>query len=260
MGYAFGDTAPAAERLQLVHKNFSESSRLFMRKAAGRRPKMAADLGCGPGYTTHLLADTLCPHRTIGLDNSANFVGLAKSTASDTVSFHLHDVTTGPFPSTPYDVIFGRFVLAHLRTPEMAVALWVEQLNTHGLLLMEEVEYIDVCNLVFKSYLEIQQAMLAKQGNSLYVGARLEQIVGSTPLTRRLSEVRTVAVPASSAAKMFHMNLGVWRHNDYVERTHEQAELDELESDLAAIASGSRHTRPLEWGIRQVAMERAWGG
>ena len=85
---------------------------------------MAADLGCGPGHTTHLLADTLSPCHTVGLDNSESFFGLAQSTASDTVSFRLHDITTGPFPLAPYDLLFSRFVLTHMRNPKAIVELW----------------------------------------------------------------------------------------------------------------------------------------
>ena len=136
MGYAFGDTSLAARRLRLLAETFSESSRMFMREAADRHLGLAADLGCGPGYTTHLLADTLFPRHTVGLDNSESFVGLARSTASETVSFRLHDIKTEPFPSAPYDLLFSRFVLTHLPSPETIVDLWGRQLNVHGLLLI----------------------------------------------------------------------------------------------------------------------------
>ena len=52
MTYAFGDTDLAARRLALLAETFAESSRAFMREAAGGRLRMAADLGCGPGYST----------------------------------------------------------------------------------------------------------------------------------------------------------------------------------------------------------------
>ena len=256
MGYAFGDTTLAAKRLRLLAETFSESSRGFMREAVDSRPRMAADLGCGPGYTTHLLADTLSPYHTVGLDNSESFVDLAQSTASETVSFRLHDITTGPFPSGPYDLLFSRFVLTHLRSPEAVVDLWGRQLNVCGLLLMEEVEHIGTANLVFNSYINIQRAMLGEQGNSLYIGLKLNGIADSASLKLRFGEVRTAAVPASRAAAMFHMNLGVWRHNDFVQRTHEPAKLDELEGGLAAIASGRGDTTPVEWVLRHIVMER----
>ena len=145
---------------------------------------MAADLGCGPGYSTHLLAETLAPGHTVGLDNSESFLALARPTASDRVSFCLHDITTGPFPSGPYDLIFSRFELTHLQRPEAVVGLWGSQLAPGGRLLMEEVEYVGTNHPVFTSYLEIQQAMLTDQGNSLYIGPKLDGIAETRLLKR----------------------------------------------------------------------------
>ena len=67
------------------------------------------------------------------------------------MSFRLHDITTGPFPSAPYDLLFSRFVLTHMRNPKAIVDLWGTQLNAQGLLLIEEVEYIDTTNPVFNT-------------------------------------------------------------------------------------------------------------
>ena len=256
MGYAFGDTDLAARRLALLAETFAESSRTFMRQSVDRRLAIAADLGCGPGYSTHLLAGTLAPDHTVGLDNSESFLDLARATASEKVSFRLHDITTGHFPSGPYDLLFSRFELTHLQCPEAVVELWGRQLDVNGLLLMEEVEYVGTTHQVFTSYLDIQQAMLTEQGNSLYIGPRLDGIPDSDSLKRRSSDVRPVGMPASRAAAMFHMNLGVWRHNDFVQRSYEPADLDELESELSAIALGSVDTSAVEWGLRRIVMER----
>ena len=256
MTYAFGDSDLAARRLALLAETFARSSRAFMREAAGGRPRMAADLGCGPGYSTHLLAGTLAPGHTVGLDNSESFLDLARPTASDSVSFRLHDITTGPFPSGPYDLLFSRFELTHLRRPEAVVELWGSQLSPRGLLLMEEVEYVGTTHPVFTSYLDIQQAMLTGQGNSLYIGPVLDAISGTDSLERRSSNVQAFPIPADRAAAMFHMNIGVWRHNDFVRRTYANPDLDELEAALAAMASGRTNADPVEWGLRRIVMQR----
>ena len=256
MSYAFGDTDLAARRLVLLAETFAGSSRAFMREGARTGLRMAADLGCGPGYSTHLLARALEPGHTVGLDNSESFLTLALQTATDRVSFRLHDITTGPFPGGPYDLLFSRFELTHLQRPEDVVGLWGRQLNVGGRLLMEEVEYIGTTHPVFTSYLDIQQAMLTEQGNSLYVGPVLDRISDPDSLKRLSSEVQAISIPASRAAAMFHMNLGVWKHNDFVQSRCNQADLDELERGLAAIASGSTHVSPVEWGLRRIVMER----
>ncbi|MDE2822397.1 MAG: class I SAM-dependent methyltransferase, partial [Chloroflexota bacterium] len=202
-------------------------------------------------------ADTLKPERTVGLDNSENFLANVRTSASDNVSFRLHDITTAPFPEAPFDLIFSRLVLTHLQDPETAITLWTEQLRHGGLLLIEEVESIYTKVPALVTYLDIQQAMLAQQSNQLYIGPRLDAITASGKLHRRSSNVRTLQVPADRAAAMFHMNLGVWRHNDFVQQTYAPTTLDALDQDLQAIAQGHTDDPPVEWQLRQIVIERA---
>lgn len=256
MSYAFGDTTIAARRLSLLSDVFAESTREFLLGIAERQVGKAADLGCGPGYTSQLLADTLTPDQTVGLDNSESFVELARSNSSEKVSFRLHDITTEPFPSAPYDVMFCRFVLTHMSAPESVIDLWGRQLSAGGLLLIEEVEHIAMANAVLNKYIDIQMAMLSEQGNSLYIGPNLDRIADSDLLRRRSSTVAKVTVSATDAAAMFHMNLGVWRNNDFVKCNYDHAELGALDDGLEAIASGRVDASPLEWGLRHLVLER----
>ena len=254
--YTFGDSDLAARRLALVAETFADTSAAFMRESVTTRPQLAADLGCGPGYTTHLLSNTLNPIRTVGLDNSENFLANTRKTASGKVSFRLHDITVGPFPETPFDLIFSRLVLTHLQDPMAAIALWTEQLRPGGLLLIEEVERIDTKVPALVTYLDIQQAMLTQQGNELYIGPRLDALTTSHKLHRRSSNVRTLQVPADRAAAMFHMNLGVWRDNDFVRQTYAPTTLDALEQDLQTMTQVHRNASTVEWRLRQIVIER----
>ena len=254
--YAFGDSGLAAQRLALLADTFAESSRAFMRQSVETPPRRAADLGCGPGYSTHLLADTLTPDHTVGLDNSESFLAYARTTANAKVSFQHHDIRAAPFPDSPFDLIFGRFLLTHLPDPEAVIALWTGQLRPRGLLLIEEVEHIDTGNPTFRAYLDIQQRMLKHQGNDLFIGPRLEAAAGPDETRRRTSSVRSLQVSASRAAGMFHMNLGEWRRRDFVREHWDSVTLDRMERDLDAIVRGDADTPPVEWGLRQIVMER----
>ena len=255
-GYAFGDTGLAARRLARLASIFEESSAAFMRRSVDFRPRLAVDLGCGPGYSTSLVANTLKPERTVGLDNSESFLAHARTTACEGVSFQLHDITTTPFPTGLCDVMFGRFELTHLQNPETVLQLWGGQLSAGGRLLIEEVEYIDTADPMLNSYLDMQQAMLEQQGNALYIGPLLDATVDSATVKRRASEVQALGVPANQAAAMFLMNFGVWRYNGFVQRTYGAAALDDLEGHLRAVAEGRIENAPVEWGLRQIVMER----
>ena len=61
MTYIFGDTDTAGLRLKLLADVYESSSGEFLRSLKLVRPQLCIDLGCGPGYTTELVQQTLLP-------------------------------------------------------------------------------------------------------------------------------------------------------------------------------------------------------
>ena len=47
--YAFGDSAPASERLALVARIFAPSTRSLLARLPARSGRRVLDVGCGPG-------------------------------------------------------------------------------------------------------------------------------------------------------------------------------------------------------------------
>lgn len=253
--YAFGDTNLAASRLATVAEVFAPTSRSFLSDFAQGPFDLALDLGCGPGHTTHLLAKVLRPRRVVGIDRSEYFVSLARSTATNGVSFVEHDVTVVPFPTGAADLIYCRFLLTHLAHPQRMVEEWSTQLRPGGILLLDEVEWIRTTHPVFGAYLEIVAAMLDGQGNELYVGPLLETMPDPVGLRRRSSRLATLVPASHQAAEMFLMNLRVWRDEPFVREAYGEETLSNLASDLAALAeSGS--SGEIVWGLRQLAYQR----
>ena len=80
-----------------------------------------------------------------------------------------HDVKKVPFPIQA-DLMYSRFLLSHLSNVIELINLWVKELKTGGLLIVEELEGIHTDVTVFKQYIEITNALLASQKASLYVG------------------------------------------------------------------------------------------
>ena len=64
-------------------RDFEPVSRAFLLQAAPRGCARALDLGCGPGFTTRLLAELCAPHELIGLDASAAFVARRAPTPAE---------------------------------------------------------------------------------------------------------------------------------------------------------------------------------
>ncbi len=258
--YLFGDSDVAARRLEFLAQVFARSTRTFFTDAGVGAPAHAVDLGCGPGYTTRLLAKILGCQRVSGLDNSQAFISLARSLAQDrdgeNVSFHLHDITQAPFPIEPANLLYCRFLITHLADPEETISVWTTQLQSSAYLLIEETEWINTSLSMFTDYLEMTESMLASQSNSLYPGGLLDNMVDTDYLKSRHSRVYRLSVTNADAATMFSLNLQSMKDHTFIYANYEAAEIQRMEQDLLTLSQTPVSESQIEWGIRQVVLQR----
>ena len=254
--YLFGDTGLATQRLQVLAEVFVDSSRAFLRDTVTAKLRLALDLGCGPGYSTHLLADVLQCDRVAGLDNSEHFISLAQKTRTSRVSFHLHDVTAVPFPVGLSDLLYCRLLLTHLTDPQAVVGKWATQLEPNGRLLIEEVERIHTRNGLFSTYLKILEAVMTHQSNRLYIGPALDGLKDPPLLKRRVSQIRRFPVSTDKAATMFFLNLQTWKDQPFIRAHYSASMMTQLETDLRTLTKTESREREIEWELRQIAFER----
>jgi trans-aconitate 2-methyltransferase len=256
--YAFGDSDLAVERLRLLAEVFAAASARFLAATVDGPVGLAIDLGCGPGHTTRLLASTVRPARTVGLDASARIVevaaGAAGRDADGRLEFLRHDVTAVPFPVGPADLVYARFLVGHLRDPAAALAAWATQLGPGGLLLLDEVEWIHTDEPALATYLEVVADLLGRRGHRLDPGPLLEALPDPPGLRRQASTVATLAPGARRAATIFGLNLRVWGEDPQVRADH-GALPERLQAELAALATAPDRDA-ITWGIRQIAYRR----
>ncbi|MEE9247596.1 MAG: class I SAM-dependent methyltransferase [Dehalococcoidia bacterium] len=255
MSYLFGDSDIAEQRLRVLAEVFQESTRPFLLDTNMPTDSTVVDLGCGPGYSTHLLAKHLPCQRVVGMDNSHQFISAAEKTGTDKIEFRVHDVTTVPFPLGPCDLIFSRLLLAHLEDSQAVIQKWPTQLRPEGLILMEEVDWIETKHPIFSPYLEILEAVLRSQSNELYPGPMLDRLETIGPLKLRASGVRRLPVSNRQAATMFYMNVQTWGHNSYVVANYSRKVIEGLEEALKELAQRPDDTSDIEWGMRQVTFQ-----
>ena len=176
--YLFGDNERALERLHVLARVFAPTTETFLRRHRDKHPlhngAVIFDLGCGPGRTTRLLADVF-EQKVIGLDNSEALLWEARRLGPERVGFERFDASRDELPLAP-DLVFGRFLLTHLRDPARRLRAWGRRLRAAGCLLSEEVEDIETDNATFFRYLEIVKRALERQGGKLYVGPRLHSL------------------------------------------------------------------------------------
>lgn len=255
MSYLFKDTDLAAYRLQVLAEVFAPASRAFLHDIVNTTPQVAVDLGCGPGYTTRLLADATRSVQTIGLDNSEHFLTLARRNAPERIAFVRHDITQAPFPTGPGDLLFCRMLLTHLQGPQAVIERWATQLRPQGLLLLEEVGWIRTEQPLFHTYLAIVAAMLEQQANQLYIGPLLDKMQFGSNLKRRVSRVYHLPVSTAQAATMFYLNIPSWKDHPFIQEHYSASMIAALEHDLRELAETSTNKDEIEWGMRQLAFE-----
>jgi trans-aconitate 2-methyltransferase len=256
MSYLFKDTGLAARRLQILADVFAPASRAFLQDIVCTVPQVAVDLGCGPGYTTLLLAEVTQCVQAIGLDKSEHFLALAQRHATAQIAFLQHDISQIPFPVGSGDLLSCRFLLTHLTDPPSIIERWLTQLRPGGSLLVEEVEGIQTTNSTFRSYLEIVAAMLEQQANQLYIGSFLDQYPLGAGIRWRMSRVYRLPVSTQKAAAMFHPNIQTWKDHPFIQAHYAGSKIEQIEQDLQELVETSTSEGEIVWGLRQLVFER----
>ena len=257
--YAFGDSAPASERLALVARIFAPSTRSLLARLPARSGRRVLDVGCGPGHTTRLLAEVCGDAHVIGLDRSEVFLAEARRDAGPRGPSFVHaDVTTPPLPHAPADVVYARYVLSHLGERAAILRGWFEALVPDGVLVMEEPEWIEAAEDVLRRYLQITSGLMAARGGELYVGRELGAMARALGGRVLHDDIALVSPTAGDVATMFGLNLRAYRDDPWVLVHYDAATLDRIAAGLAAWRTLTDRGW-IRWGVRQTIVERSSG-
>jgi trans-aconitate 2-methyltransferase len=253
--YAFGDTAVASRRLDVLASVFGPTSVSLLEALPPAPRPVVLDLGCGPGHTTAMLADAFVGADVTGIDASGAFVAEARATAPARCSFRVADVTRTPLPGAPADLIYARFLVVHLPRPRAAVAAWAGQLRSGGLLVVEEPERIETDDVDFRRYLELAAAVVGARGGDLYAGRLLAEVGAPPPTEMVLRRCTALDVPAGRAATIFSLNLSTWRHDPAVAAVAAPEETADL-ADRLERRRPDPSTGAIRWWMSQLVLQR----
>jgi len=250
MTYTFGDNDTAARRLGLLADVYRPSSEDFLRRWAGA-PRLAVDLGCGPGHTTRLVHNVTGAAETFGLDASEAYVAVAPGEGSDGLKFVRHDVTQRPLPAPPADLLYCRFLLTHLTDPVSALRVWRAAAADGGRLLVEELEWLRSPSPVLSRYYELVEATQARHGQKMFIGAELPAAAREAGWQVTLSEATPLRPDAAQMARLHMMNLATLRGDSFLAANFSAAELDQIAEGLAAVARGDE-VATVDYGMRRI--------
>ncbi len=251
--YTFGDGDLAAERLHVLDDAFADTADALLAELAVS-PTRVADLGCGPGATTARL-HAVFPHAAVvGVDASPVFVAQARR-ALPVATFVVADATR-PLPHGPFDLVYARFLLAHL--PDVAGALhtWVRALHPGGLLVLEETEHLTSTDADFARYEAVSRARVGAQGALLYAGGAIAAVLPFAAVEVVIDRVVPLDLTAGQAAAMFWRNLATWGSDAVADGLLGEDDRSALLDRLAARVEDP--TRGLfTWTHRQTVLRRS---
>lgn len=251
MGYTFGDTDIAARRLTHLAEVYEPSSAALLRRWAPQRPRLAVDIGCGPGHTTRLLRATTEAAVTIGVDSSPRYLDSARAHDGAVVRYVQADASSAlPAATHGAQVIYCRFLLTHLTNPVAALEAWRGSAAPGAVLIVEELEWIRSAHPALSRYYGLVESVQAAQGQEMYVGPAVEAMADAAGWHLLHSGTAGLDPPATSMALLHSLNLETLRHDPALSSVS-RSELDHLARRLEAIARGEE-VASVDNGVRQV--------
>jgi SAM-dependent methyltransferase len=253
--YTFGDTDEASARLRLLAELYEPETRRLLERGAVQ-PRLAIDLGCGPGWSTRLLHDVLKPVRTVGYDASERFIVEARRNHSPALEFHVQDVVLAASYIPQPEVFLCRFLLTHLSSIGEALAAWANAAKPSALLFIHETESLQTENPVLDRYYELVALLQAHYGQTLYVSGLLEAFVEQSGWKIIESERPILEKAAQKMAGLHLPNLRTWRNDEYAKKSLDAIEIEALETSLSRIVSGEENAGVVVNAARQIIARR----
>jgi SAM-dependent methyltransferase len=247
--YSFGDSAIAAERLEIVADTFAPTTLVLLR-SLGARPNRVLDLGCGPGHTTQLFAALYPSAELVAMELSEAFAARARERVP-AARVIVGDVTAA-LPGE-FDLVYSRFLLSHLPDIAATVTSWCTAVAPGGFLVLEEPESIVAADPLFARYEEIVADVVAASGADMYAGAALGRYPTPSGFQRAVDAVVDPRVTAGAAASMFWRNARAW--DSRVDAIVEPAAVDALVARLQQRVDDPS-IDAIRWRLRQLVLAR----
>jgi SAM-dependent methyltransferase len=182
--YALATGEAATRRLKVLHDVYGPGTRRLLRDAGLRRGMRVADIGCGPGMVTALLAEIVGPEGdVVAVDFSGAQIAEArariKNDAKNVKFVEASAVETG-LPRGSFDLVYSRFLLIHLPEPEQALAEMLAMLKPNGILVCEDGDLTSAGSeppSALGAFSNLWGLLGARRGVDYTLGRRLYQMV-----------------------------------------------------------------------------------
>jgi predicted O-methyltransferase YrrM len=249
--YALRGGVRGAERLRLLASVKWPTTSTLLDRIGLHKGMRCLDVGCGIGAVTLRMAQAVGRGgRVVGLDIDRECLSLASEEAR---RLGLR---------VAYDLVFGRFILTHLRQPETALAGMARAVRPAGVVAIEDIQFAGhFCYppcAAFDRYVALYQQVVQRKGGDPNIGPRLLEIL----IDAGLEEVTLEVIQPTfcrgegkqiAAVTMDHIREAVVRAG-----LGSDEEVTNIVSELESFARGSRSLMALPrvfqvWGKRRGA-------
>jgi SAM-dependent methyltransferase len=256
-GYALATGEAADYRLRLLHGLYGPGTRRLLLEA-GLRPGMrAADLGCGVGMVTALLAELVGPDGQVtGIDASAAQLAQASErlqSRSPNIRFVEASATATGLPPASFDFVYSRFLLIHLPEPARALDEMHALLKPGGILVCEDGDLTSAGSeppSALDAFADLWGRLGPKRGVDYTLGRRLFRMVQAAgfptpevafnqPVLARGEQKRLLELSVAEAGPAF-VEEGLITREDLA---HTVAEMRRLSADETVLAVMPRMTQ-----------------
>lgn len=146
-----------AVRLDIIHAVYGAVSVRGLEAASIGAATRAADIGCGTGTVSRLMAARMgSAARVDAIDIAPEQIELARSTpaeaGSGSIHFELGSAYEPGLPESAFDIVFSRLVLCHLKEPKKAVAQMARLLRPGGRLVLVDMDLRDIFTMPHCEY------------------------------------------------------------------------------------------------------------
>jgi SAM-dependent methyltransferase len=172
-------------RLNILNSLYNNSTQQFLYKSGLKSGMTVLEIGCGTGEMACWIAKSIAPHgEVVAIDSDEKQLVIASQYADaqgiKNIKYKhmpVYDIATLEFN---FDIIFSRWVLAHLVDPWKALTLMYAKLNNKGFLLAE-VAQLDSCFCypyapALQKWYEVWTAVLLANGKDIQLAYKLPNI------------------------------------------------------------------------------------
>jgi SAM-dependent methyltransferase len=250
--YVLATGQAAANRLRILHDVYGPGARRVLIDAGIKPGMRVADLGCGVGMTTALLAELVgSTGEVVGVDLSAAQLAQAQElmpSEFSNVKFVEASATDTGLPYGSFDLVYSRFLLIHLVEPVAALREMHRLLKPGGILVCEDGDLTTAGSeptTALNMFADLFGRLGPKWGVDYTLGRRLFQLVSAEnfsdveitynqPVVARGEQKRLAELSVTEAGPSF-VNAGLITEQALEQTLAEMLRAAEDESVLAVM-------------------------